>query len=223
MQQCPADIASVGMPLRSGGLLPEERVADLDREMFKAHLPARPLRRGRDDASNARGKLWTLNIETERLELRALTIEQAAVLAASTAARSDGSSAAGYPTPGSCRAAAALAEEGGARAAEGFGIYQMMHKRDGLVVGDVGFHCLPSPKGQVEVGFSVAASCQAQGFATEALLALVAWATARADVHRVVARTDPDNVASQTVLSRAGFIRSPASSDLWELDTDETG
>jgi RimJ/RimL family protein N-acetyltransferase len=48
-------------------------------------------------------------------------------------------------------------------------------------------------------------SRQGCGYATEALLAMIAMAWADARVRTVVAGTDPGNVASQRVLGKAGF------------------
>lgn len=163
-------------------------------------------------------------IETERLRVQALTLEEAAVLADSVEGEARRAWAEGYPTPGSRRAAAGLAEEASeSRAASGFGIHQMVRKSDGIVVGDIGFHGAPTASGEVELGFSVACSCRREGLASEALLAMVAWLATQPNVRHIVARTDTDNIASQTVLFRAGFRRSAREDDLFEYVPDTLG
>lgn len=83
----------------------------------------------------------------------------------------------------------------------------VMVRRDGHeAIGTIGFKGGPDGTGTVEVGYGVCTSNQGKGFATEALVALVRLAYERgADV--VVAETDDDNVASQRVLTKAGFTR----------------
>jgi RimJ/RimL family protein N-acetyltransferase len=58
----------------------------------------------------------------------------------------------------------------------------------------------------VEIGYDLAASARGHGYATEALRALSAWALARDDVRLLVATVDRDNVPSQRVVQRAGFV-----------------
>jgi len=81
------------------------------------------------------------------------------------------------------------------------------------LVGGGGFKGLPSDIGAIEIGYEVRPECRQQGFATEAVTALVAWALSDARVCRVIAETSPDNQASIGVLLRAGFVPSGAGSD----------
>ncbi len=78
---------------------------------------------------------------------------------------------------------------------------------DNRVVGDVGFHGPPAPDGpvEVEIGYNVVEDLRGLGVGTAscALILDLAWA-AGADV--VVAETTADNVASQRVLLRNGFV-----------------
>jgi RimJ/RimL family protein N-acetyltransferase len=79
---------------------------------------------------------------------------------------------------------------------------------EGQVVGDVGFHGPPAPSGPVvvEIGYAVVPELRGRGIATRAvgLLLDLAW---RDGAVRVLAETDDDNAASQTVLARTGFHR----------------
>ena len=75
---------------------------------------------------------------------------------------------------------------------------------DGRVVGDIGFHGPLDDQQQVTIGYQVVPSVQGRGVATAACAMLVrlAWS---AGARRLLASTDPDNVASQQVLRRNGF------------------
>ncbi|CUW20828.1 Acetyltransferase [Propionibacterium freudenreichii subsp. shermanii] len=92
----------------------------------------------------------------------------------------------------------------------GYGLYLMMRRADGLVVGDIGFHTPPDQRGAAEVSYGVADSVRRRGYASEALVALTAWAHAHG-ASTVLAEVDPTNHASRGVLAKAGFL--PVRSD----------
>ncbi|WAP51830.1 GNAT family N-acetyltransferase [Arthrobacter sp. ATA002] len=73
------------------------------------------------------------------------------------------------------------------------------------VVGTIGFLLLPE-EGDVEVSYSVVPSRRGHGYATEALTLLARHALAEAAVSRVLAHTEPENAASQSLLLSAGFL-----------------
>ena len=58
----------------------------------------------------------------------------------------------------------------------------------------------------MEIGYSVLPLFQNQGFATEMVAALVAWALSKPTVECVVAETSAENHASRRVLSKVGFL-----------------
>jgi [ribosomal protein S5]-alanine N-acetyltransferase len=89
---------------------------------------------------------------------------------------------------------------------EAWGHRQVVERASGLVVGGIGFFG-PPLDAEVEIGYGIVPSRQGRGYATEALLAMIAMAWADARVRTVVAGTDPGNVASQRVLGKAGFRR----------------
>ena len=76
----------------------------------------------------------------------------------------------------------------------------------GEVVGDVGFHGPPAADGPVvvEIGYAVVPSLRGHGVASRACALLLeqAW---RDGAERVLADTEPDNLASRAVLRRNGF------------------
>ncbi|MBU8898686.1 hypothetical protein DRW03_31785 [Corallococcus sp. H22C18031201] len=81
----------------------------------------------------------------------------------------------------------------------------LVHTRDSVLVGDMGFKGGPDEHGDVELGYSVVPEYRQQGLATEAARAMVAWAFQQPGVRAVVAECTRDNAASIGVLRRVGF------------------
>jgi len=77
---------------------------------------------------------------------------------------------------------------------------------DGELIGLCSVARLPEG-GEVHIGYGVAPSRQGRGAATRAIADLLAWAGADPRVGLVSAETGADNVASQRVLERNGFVR----------------
>jgi RimJ/RimL family protein N-acetyltransferase len=113
---------------------------------------------------------------------------------------------AGYPMQGTLIAVEALvrALDNGADPGD-YGVYQLVRSSDAMVVGDIGFHGPPSPRGAVTVGYGLAPGARGRGYATEALRAVVAWALAQPGVVAVEADTTHANRPSQRVMERAGM------------------
>lgn len=76
---------------------------------------------------------------------------------------------------------------------------------DGLVVGDCGVHGEPDERGEVEIGFGLAAPYRGRGYGTELVLALSRWLLDQSEVARVCARAALDNWPSRRALERTGF------------------
>ena len=77
-------------------------------------------------------------------------------------------------------------------------------QRDGVMVGDLCFKGVPKG-GAVEIGYGILAAYRGNGFATEAVKAITAWAFAQDGVYFVTAETEPHNAISRRVLERVGF------------------
>ena len=75
----------------------------------------------------------------------------------------------------------------------------------GQRIGDLCFKGL-SADGAVEIGYGLLPEYWGCGYATEAVSAAVAWALGQPGVARVEAETETDNLASQNVLKKAGFV-----------------
>lgn len=74
-----------------------------------------------------------------------------------------------------------------------------------VAVGNGGYQGVPSAAGEVEIGYSILESHQRQGYAPEAVRALLAWAFAHREVRRVRAHTLPELGPSIRVLEKCGF------------------
>lgn len=75
------------------------------------------------------------------------------------------------------------------------------------LVGDMGLHFSADDGRQVEIGFSISPAFQRQGFATEALLAVIDHLFCVLHKHRIFASVDPRNAASLALLERVGMRR----------------
>ncbi len=65
----------------------------------------------------------------------------------------------------------------------------------------------PPRDGILDIGYGIAPSRQRRGLASDAIRDVVAWARTDARVSAVTAETGVENIASQTVLARNGFVR----------------
>ena len=74
------------------------------------------------------------------------------------------------------------------------------------VVARGGFHAPPDADGTVEIGYRVDDNHRRNGLATELAGGLLEWARSQGAV-RCLGSTSPDNLASQRVLARLGFMR----------------
>ncbi|MFD4233076.1 GNAT family N-acetyltransferase [Streptomyces sp. NPDC058542] len=85
-----------------------------------------------------------------------------------------------------------------------FGPYAIRRRSDHRVIGGVDFHSPPDEHGHVTIGYGVVPSARGQGYASEALRALLSFARA-AGVVSVKGDADHDNIASQRVMTAAGM------------------
>lgn len=80
-------------------------------------------------------------------------------------------------------------------------------ERNGTRVGDLCFKGLGAD-GVAEIGYGTYTGFEGNGYMTEAVTALVRWASRQPGVLRIEAETDKDNKASQRVLEKSGFVPS---------------
>ncbi|MFM8943699.1 MAG: GNAT family N-acetyltransferase [Actinomycetota bacterium] len=150
-----------------------------------------------------------MEIATARLVLVPLDADERAAI---SGGRRDGRRwADDYPTEGDVVIA------GMSSAPPPWSHFQVRERASGLAVGGVGFHGVPAD-GVVEIGYGLAESARGNGYATEAVRALVDLAREHGAT-AVIAHTDAGNAASDRVLARVGFTR-PSTDDAsaWRLD-----
>jgi RimJ/RimL family protein N-acetyltransferase len=81
----------------------------------------------------------------------------------------------------------------------------VLREPDRSVVGHIGFHAEPDPRGALEVGYTIEAAYRRQGYALEAVRALFAWAQREHGIHHFVASVSPTNSPSLGLVRKLGF------------------
>ena len=114
----------------------------------------------------------------------------------------------GYPLGSSLlRAELTLAADAQQSPHGAFGTYQVIRRADDHVIGDVGFMGPPDATGAVSVGCGIIEDARGQGYATEALAAVLEWAREQSGLTCMLADTTRSNLASQRLLERVGLRR----------------
>lgn len=85
--------------------------------------------------------------------------------------------------------------------------FMELKEQPGMIVGDFSFKGI-GPDGMVEIGYGLKKGYCKNGYMTEAVKAVSAWALEQDGVTRVEAEVDPANISSLNVLGRSGFVPS---------------
>jgi RimJ/RimL family protein N-acetyltransferase len=147
------------------------------------------------------------HLETPRLILRPFEDRDAVIFAAY---RSDPEVAhyQGWEAPYSLEQAEEFVSEMNNRApgvpGEWFQV-AIARKEDGLFIGDCVFKRLADEPRVAEIGYTLARGYQRQGYASEAIHALLDYLFGSFGLHRVLANCDPKNAASIRLLEKLGF------------------
>lgn len=80
-------------------------------------------------------------------------------------------------------------------------------KSTGEVIGDVAFLRKRQDSRQATLGYTLAQAYWHQGYASEAVRAIMDYLFAELDLHRIIADCDSENSASVKLLERLGFRR----------------
>ncbi|MDQ2814112.1 MAG: GNAT family N-acetyltransferase [Actinomycetota bacterium] len=168
--------------------------------------------------------IWPDRIAAERVELRQVPAGLARVLADPQADDPDSRSwALGYPLPGTRVAAQNLVRQAEAAGGDGigqWGMFQIILRDTGQVVGDIGFHGPPDEAGTVEIGYSIVEQYRGRGLVGESAVAICGLAWSRPEVTRIIAQTEEANAASAGVLRHAGFREGGAADGLRNFALD---
>jgi RimJ/RimL family protein N-acetyltransferase len=95
--------------------------------------------------------------------------------------------------------------------------------KEGKMIGDIGIHFMEDGY-QIEIGYTLSPEHQGNGYALEAVKAIIKYAFTELKKHRIIASVDPDNIQSVKILERIGFkkeahfIKSFRMNDQWYDD-----
>ena len=143
------------------------------------------------------------DVRTSRLQLHAIDVAEGERIVARSAGPED-AWADDFPFEGDVGAVRGFLRATAARGEQRpFGFYRITHLADGRAVGGIGFKAQPE-EGCVEIGYGLVPSARGNGYAAEAVVAILAIAKDHG-LSRVIADTARDNIASQRALIRAGF------------------
>lgn len=81
----------------------------------------------------------------------------------------------------------------------------MIELKDGTHIGELCFKGIDED-GSAEIGYGISSDYEGNGYATEAVTAVADWALSQSHVNCITAETDEDNIASQKVLKKSGFV-----------------
>lgn len=89
---------------------------------------------------------------------------------------------------------------------EGRGLrWAVVHKESGKFIGTCGFHNHNLMSRRAEIGYELSEAFWNQGFATEAIQAMLAFGQNYMNLHRIEALVYPENIASKKALVALGF------------------
>lgn len=85
-------------------------------------------------------------------------------------------------------------------------VWIAIDRQTGQIVADAKFKGEPDETGTVEIGYGTYPAFQRRGYMSEIVGGLVDWVSRQPNVRRIMADTDEDNLASQRVLQKNGFL-----------------
>ncbi len=95
--------------------------------------------------------------------------------------------------------------------------------KEGQLIGDIGIHFIEDDY-QIEIGYTLSPRYQGNGYAVEAVKAIINYCFTVFKKHRITASVDPDNLKSIKLLQKIGFrkeahfIKSFRMGDQWYDD-----
>ncbi|MBB6270335.1 ribosomal-protein-alanine N-acetyltransferase [Pedobacter cryoconitis] len=101
----------------------------------------------------------------------------------------------------------------------GFEFWIIIEKKTNLIIGDTGFKGLPDINGCADIGYGIIARARRQGYATEAVNALIDRAFQQPELNLITASCERTNTGSAKVLQGLGFSFKGTNEGMfqWEL------
>ncbi len=94
-------------------------------------------------------------------------------------------------------------------------LWLIIKKEDRVIVGTIDFKGEPNAKGEAEIGYGLGKLHEHNGYMTEAVQAFCKWGREKMGIKYIIAETELDNIASQRVLQRCGFVEYDRDSTIW--------
>lgn len=95
----------------------------------------------------------------------------------------------------------------GAHAGETMLRWAMVHKQEGVLIGDVGYWRFVKERARAEIGMKLARAYWSRGFMTQALTAAIRFGFEEMGLHSVEANVDPTNGGGVRTMEKAGFVQ----------------
>jgi len=101
-------------------------------------------------------------------------------------------------------------------------LWAIIHKKNNVVIGDIGFKGAPTASGLIEVGYGIYLEYRNKGYMSEALNVLTEWAFGIPEVKIILAETDRNNLPSQRTLAKNNFTPFAETDTMywWRLDKE---
>ena len=91
----------------------------------------------------------------------------------------------------------------------------MILKSNRMAVGSAAFKGSPNQNGEIEIGYGLGEEFEHHGYMTEAVEELCKWGLNQKNVKQILAETDVEGDASERVLQRNGFERYKTGDSSW--------
>ena len=101
----------------------------------------------------------------------------------------------------------------------GFGLWAVCLKENGRLIGRCGLQVeFIGDQGEYEMGYMISGKYARQGYASEAVKAILEYADEELEAPRVILQIHSENQASQTFAEKMGFYREPSKDrDRWKV------
>jgi [ribosomal protein S5]-alanine N-acetyltransferase len=102
-------------------------------------------------------------------------------------------------------------------------IWTVIVKDNMQLAGDICFKGMPNSAGEIEVGYASNQEFRGKGLMTEALDEISKWALRQSDVTAITAKTRNNNIASEKVLHKSGYVimRTMGDIKMWRLENKQ--